>query len=51
MVLAALAGFAPFAWFAHHEQNIQLLWLALATFMVARVLSLGIFVPSTLRES
>ena len=51
MVLAALVGFAPFAWFAHHAQNIQLLWLALAAFMVARVLSLAIFVPSTLRES
>jgi MATE family multidrug resistance protein len=50
MVLSALVGFAPLAWFAYRAQNIQLLWLALSTFMLARVLSLAIFVPSTLRQ-
>jgi MATE family multidrug resistance protein len=49
MVLSALFGFAPLAFFAYRARSIQLLWLALAAFMLARVLSLAVCVPSTLR--
>jgi len=49
MVFSALIGFAPLAFLAYRAQSIQLLWLALAAFMLARVISLAVCVPSTLR--
>jgi MATE family multidrug resistance protein len=51
MLAAALVGFAPVAWLAWRAQDIHLLWLSLALFMLARVISLAVFVPGTLRES
>lgn len=49
MVFSALVGFAPLAFFAYRAQSIQVLWLALGVFMLARVTSLAVCVPSTLR--
>jgi len=49
MVFSALVGFAPLAFFAYRAQSIQVLWLALGVFMLARVSSLAVCVPSTLR--
>lgn len=50
-MLASFAlGFLPFGLWARATGSSQLLWLALALFMVARVLSLAPFVPPTLRR-
>ena len=51
MVAAALVGFVPLGWWAYKQQSPHLLWLALSLFMVARVISLAVFVPQTLRVS
>jgi MATE family multidrug resistance protein len=45
---SALVGFAPFAYVAWRSQNNHWLWLALATFMLARTITLGIKVPASL---
>jgi MATE family multidrug resistance protein len=45
---SALVGFAPFAYVAWRSQNNHWLWLALATFMLARTITLGIEVPASL---
>lgn len=50
MLVAAVVGFAPVAYAAWRTQNIQLLWLALSLFMLARVITLSIFVPGTLQD-
>jgi MATE family multidrug resistance protein len=50
-IFAALLGFAPLAITAWFVQSAHLLWLALATFMAVRALTLGLQVPPTLRES
>lgn len=42
MLESALIGFVPLAWWALHAKSPHLLWLALSSFMAARVLSLGI---------
>lgn len=47
-MLAALLGFGPMAALAWRLQNLDLLWLALALFMLMRALTLGIEVPKTL---
>lgn len=48
-VIAAVLGFAPMALLAWHQRNGQLLWLALALFMAARGITLGVRVPETLQ--
>lgn len=47
---AALVGFAPVAVAAWQFQSSQMLWLALSLFMAARVVTLGVQVPRTLRN-
>lgn len=47
-LIASLVGFAPVAIWAWQQQSSDLLWLALAVFMAARVILLGIQVPRTL---
>ena len=42
MTLSALVGFLPLALFALQIGSLHLLWGALASFMVARVLTLGL---------
>lgn len=48
-LVSALVGFLPLAIVAWYFQNNHLLWLALAGFMAARSLTLGIKVPNTLK--
>lgn len=48
---AALIGFAPAALVAQQLHNIQILWLALALFMVIRAVTLVAQVPRTLEMS
>lgn len=48
-LLAAGIGFFPIAGIALYQQRPHLLWLALTSFMLARVLFLGKFVPQTLQ--
>jgi multidrug resistance protein, MATE family len=47
---ALLVGFAPMAAIAFYYRSNHLLWLSLALFMGARVITLGIQVPRTLRK-
>jgi multidrug resistance protein, MATE family len=49
-VLAALIGFAPAAALAWRLHNLDLLWLALALFMLGRALTLAVKLPQTLRS-
>ncbi|MEM1179831.1 MAG: MATE family efflux transporter [Acidobacteriota bacterium] len=42
MASSAILGFGPMAWLALHRQDTHLLWAALASFMCARVLTLGL---------
>jgi MATE family multidrug resistance protein len=49
-LLSSLFGFAPIAILAWNLQAPHLLWLALAVFMAARVILLGVQVPRTLAE-
>jgi MATE family multidrug resistance protein len=49
-LVSAGVGFAPFALVAWQLQNNHWLWLSLATFMLARTITLGIKVPSSLRQ-
>jgi MATE family multidrug resistance protein len=49
-ILAALVGFAPVAAVAWQLRSNHLLWLALSLFMLARVLTLGIQVPKTVKK-
>jgi MATE family multidrug resistance protein len=49
-LIAALGFFLPIALVARHFHSGQMLWLALALFMVGRVLTLGSQVPQTLKE-
>jgi MATE family multidrug resistance protein len=49
-VTATLVGFVPVAVVAWQFQSSQMLWLALALFMAARVVTLGMQVPRTLRN-
>jgi MATE family multidrug resistance protein len=46
---ASLLGFVPIAIAAWHFQSSHLLWLALSFFMVARVVTLAVQVPKTLK--
>ncbi|MGF1480551.1 MAG: guanitoxin biosynthesis MATE family efflux transporter GntT [Cyanophyceae cyanobacterium] len=48
---SSLLGFAPAAWIAWQTGSNHLLWLALTFFMAARMLTLGIQVPKTLKDS
>jgi MATE family multidrug resistance protein len=48
MAVSALLGFLPLSIWAWHQQDPSLLWAALAVFMGARVLTLGLAVPKTL---
>ncbi len=50
MTASALVGFVPLATWAWSRGDPTLLWAALAVFMVARVLTLGASVPSTLSD-
>ncbi|NJL90087.1 MAG: MATE family efflux transporter [Coleofasciculaceae cyanobacterium SM2_1_6] len=50
-LIASLGGFAPVAFWAWQSQNPHLLWLALALFMVGRVLPMAIAIPPTLAGS
>ncbi len=50
MLASAILGFAPLAWLAWRQQDLHLLWLALALFMLTRVISLLVCVPGTLRD-
>ncbi len=43
-------GFFPVATVAYYASSTQLLWLAMTTFMAARVVSLAVQVPSTLLD-
>jgi multidrug resistance protein, MATE family len=47
-IVSSLVGFAPVATLAWYWQNPHLLWLALALFMVGRVIPMAIAVPKTL---
>jgi multidrug resistance protein, MATE family len=47
-LLSSLLGFAPVAIVAWQLQSDHLLWLAMALFMAARMLTLGVRVPATL---
>lgn len=47
-LIATLIGFTPIAIIAWHTQSNHLLWLALASFMFVRVITLLIQVPKTL---
>ncbi len=48
-LVATVVGFLPMAIAAWQLQNVQLLWLALALFMAARAITLGLQVPRTLK--
>ncbi len=48
---AALVGFVPVAVVAWHFKSNQMLWLAMSLFMAARVVTLGVQVPRTLRRN
>lgn len=48
-VTSALLGFVPVAIVAWQFQSNQMLWLALSLFMAARVVTLGLQVPRTLK--
>jgi multidrug resistance protein, MATE family len=48
-LLSSLIGFVPMATIAWHFQNSHLLWLALSLFMMARVVTLAVQVPRTLK--
>jgi multidrug resistance protein, MATE family len=50
-VVAALFGFLPAAILAWQLQNVHLLWLALSLFMSARVVTLALKVPNTLKPN
>ena len=50
MVLSFGVGFLPLAVFARATYQPELLWWAMTVFMIARVISLGWWVPATLRE-
>jgi len=41
MFWSALLGFVPIAVFAYFQASVSLLWLAMTTFMIARVVTLG----------
>lgn len=47
-LLSAIVGFLPLAMLARHQNSDQILWLALASFMAARVMTLLSQVPKTL---
>jgi len=47
---ASLVGFVPIAIVAWHLQSTHLLWLALSVFMAARVVTLAVQVPRTLKN-
>jgi multidrug resistance protein, MATE family len=49
-IIAALVGFMPMAIAAQHFRSAHLLWLALALFMMARAITLGINIPPTLQK-
>jgi multidrug resistance protein, MATE family len=51
MAVSAVLGFVPLATWAWHLGDPTWLWAALAVFMVARVITLGIAVPGTLRDA
>lgn len=48
-ILSTALGFLPVALWAHHQRNAQMLWLALALYMTARVITLLRHVPTTLK--
>lgn len=48
-VISATLGFAPLAFIAWQVQSTEVLWLGLTGFMAARVITLSLAVPSTLR--
>lgn len=50
MLVSALVGFLPLAVLARTTASVNLLWFALAVFMVARVVTLGAAVPASLRR-
>lgn len=50
-VIATAIGFAPTALLAGYWQNEQLLWLALALYMMTRVITLGLQVPKSLKTT
>jgi MATE family multidrug resistance protein len=47
---ASLVGFVPIAIVAWHLQSSHLLWLGLSVFMAARVVTLAVQVPRTLKS-
>ena len=49
-VFSTCVGFAPAAWIAARAGSSDGLWLAMTLFMIARVISLGVCVPATLRR-
>jgi MATE family multidrug resistance protein len=49
-LLATVLGFAPLACLAWYYQSNTLLWLSMTTFMAARMISLGVQIPHTLKE-
>jgi MATE family multidrug resistance protein len=49
-LISALVGFAPFAYVAWRSANNHLLWFGLATFMLARVITLGLKIPLSLKR-
>lgn len=49
-ITALLVGFAPMAAIAFYTRSNHLLWLSLALFMGARVVTLGTQVPRTLQK-
>lgn len=49
-VLAAAVGFLPLALVGRYVESPQVLWAAMACFMLARVITLGWAVPGTLRS-
>lgn len=50
VLIATLLGFLPLAIAAWYWQQVHLLWLALALFMVSRAIVLGIQVPQSLKR-
>ena len=51
MLVAVGVGFVPLAAIAASREDPHLLWLAMAVFMLARVITLGAMVPRTLNEA
>jgi MATE family multidrug resistance protein len=49
-LLATFLGFAPLAYLAWYYQSNTLLWLSMTTFMAARMISLGVQIPHTLKQ-